>query len=118
NFFEIDNAELVVVADLDEERLASMQTHYPQIKTTRVYQDLFDMNLDAVVIATPPITHYTFARECLENDLHVMVEKPLVLNSRHGQRLIHLAREKGLVLMVGHTFEYNPAVRAMKNIID
>lgn len=118
NFFEIENAELVAIADLDEERLTNMQLSYPQIKTTRAYQDLFDMNLDAVVIATPPITHYTFARECLENDLHVMVEKPLVLNSLNGQRLIRLARQKGLVLMVGHTFEYNPAVRAVKQIID
>jgi predicted dehydrogenase len=118
NFAEIDGAELVAVADLDQTKLDNMKARFPEIITTRVYQDLFKMNLDAVVIATPPITHFTFASECIANGLHVMVEKPLVLNSHQGERLIKLAEEKQRVLMVGHTFEYNPAVHTVKQIID
>ena len=118
NFAQMEDAELVAIADLDEERLRSMKSRHPGVVTTRVYRDLFSLDLDAVVIATPPITHYTFARECLEQGLNVLVEKPLVLRSRHGEKLVRLARDKNLVLMVGHTFEYNPAVRAIKEIID
>ena len=69
------------------------------------------------MIATPPPTHYYIAKDCLQHGLHVMVEKPLTLNSIHAQELIDTATQKNLVLMVGHTFEYNAAVRAMKDLM-
>ncbi len=118
NLVEMDDGDLVAVADLDQAKLDRMKSRFPQIITTRIYQDLFKLNLDAVVIATPPITHYSFASECIENGLHVLVEKPLVLHSVQGERLIQLAEDRQRILMVGHTFEYNPAVRVVKEIID
>lgn len=118
NFVEMNDSELVAVADLDQAKLDKMQSRFPKIITTRIYQDLFKLNLDGVVIATPPITHYSFAADCIENGLHVMVEKPLVLNPVQGEKLIQLAEQKQRILMVGHTFEYNPAVRYIKEVID
>jgi predicted dehydrogenase len=118
NFAEMDDAELVAVADLDQGRLDKLKARFPKIITTRIYQELFKLKLDGVVIATPPITHYTFAAECIRNGLHVMVEKPLVLNSSQGERLIKIAEDHNRVLMVGHTFVYNPAVHVVKEIID
>lgn len=117
NFVEIPDSQVVVVADINEERLAYIGSRYPRIKLTSSYQDLFSLDLDAVAVVTPPTTHYPIAKECLENNLHVLVEKPLTLNSEHAQDLIQLAKNKGLVLMVGHTFEYNSAVRTLKEII-
>jgi predicted dehydrogenase len=76
------------------------------------------MGLDAVVIATPPATHYMIASDCLRNGLSVMVEKPLTLRSEDSQELIELAERHGLTLMVGNTFEYNAAVQMLKNMID
>jgi predicted dehydrogenase len=108
----------VAVADLNDERLQHIQTRYSQVHTTKTYRDLFALNLDAVVIATPPATHYPLARDCLEHGLHVLVEKPLTLDSSHADELIALAEARGLKLMVGHTFEYNAAVRELKHIID
>ena len=52
------------------------------------------------------------------HNLHVMVEKPMTLCIEHAEDLVMLARERGLVLMVGHTFEYNSAVEALKELID
>ncbi len=118
NFFEIPMSELVAISDLKEDRLQRARTIYPDVATTANYSDLFDMGLDAVVISTPPATHYPLAKECLEHGLHVLVEKPLTLTSEHAQELINLAASKGLTLMVGHTFEYNSAVRALKAYID
>lgn len=119
NFVEIPTTELIAIADLDQERLHHMQSRYSQIKhTTQDYREFFKMGLDAVVISTPPQTHYKIARECLENNLHVLIEKPLATNSEDVRRLIELAEERKLVLMVGHTFEYNSAVRALKEMID
>jgi predicted dehydrogenase len=118
NFAEIPESELVVVVDLREKRLAHIRLRYPAIQTTRDYKDLLSMGLDAVVIATPPATHFHIARDCLENGLHTLVEKPLTLSSRDAQALVDLADARDLRLMVGHTFEYNPAVRALKNMIE
>jgi len=108
---------LVAVAELKADRREYIACRYPGVQITDDYRDLFSMSLDAVVVATPPATHFPIARSCLENGLHVLVEKPLTLCSEHALALIELAAERGLILMVGHTFEYNAAVRALKELI-
>lgn len=118
NFVELPSANLVGVADLRADRLEHIRSRYPGVETTDDYWNLFSMSLDAVVVATPPPTHFQLARACLEHDLHVLVEKPLTLSSEDALALIELAEERGLTLMVGHTFEYNAAVRALKDLID
>jgi predicted dehydrogenase len=118
NFVEIPTSDVIIVADLKEERLSTINAKYPKIKITKDYKDLFDQDLDAVVIATPPATHYSLAKESLEHGLSVLVEKPMTLNSQYAEELINLAASKDLVLMVGHTFEYNAAVHALKDLID
>ena len=118
NFIEIPGAQVIAISDIQEEPLKRMMQRFPQIEvSTRDYRDLFTMNLDAVVIATPPATHYTIARDCMEHGLHVLVEKPITLDSDDAAKLIKVAEENNCVLMVGHTFEYNSAVRAMKQMI-
>lgn len=119
NFVELPGSELYAVADLDRGRLQHVRERHPQIRiTTSDYTELFDVGLDAVVVATPPHTHYRIVRQCLEHGLHVLVEKPLTLNSEEGCELIRIAEQHNRLLMVGHTFEYNPAVRVLKAMID
>jgi len=117
NFVEISTSNVLAVADVREERLSHIKNCYPQITITDDYRELFTMGLDAVVVATPPATHFLLAQDCLRHGLHVLVEKPLTLNSQHAEELIKLAEAQELILMVGHTFEYNPAVQALKEII-
>ena len=102
NFVELPSAKLVVVADLSRDRLAHIKSRYPSVKITEDYWDLFSLQLDAVVVATPPATHFRIARDCLRHNLNVMVEKPLTLNSQDAEKLIEMAAERSLVLMVGH----------------
>ena len=119
NFVELPTSVVVAVADLDEKRLQHVRERHPQIPiTTHDHRELFDLGLDAVVVATPPQTHFKIVRECLENGLHVLVEKPLTLTSADARGLIRIAEERDRRLMVGHTFEFNPAVRALKDMID
>lgn len=118
NFYESPKSKLVAVADLRQERLERIQTSYPKVDTFVDYHELFYKNLDAVVIATPPITHYPIAKEVLENGMHVFIEKPMTLQSGHARELIDLAERRDLVLMVGHAFEYNIAVQKLKVLID
>ncbi|MBI1794935.1 MAG: Gfo/Idh/MocA family oxidoreductase [Chloroflexi bacterium] len=118
NFYELPTSDLVAVADRKEDQLKRAQSKYPQVKLTNDYQELFKMGLDGVVISTPPKTHFQIAKDCLLHDLHVLIEKPMTLNSRDGEELIELAEARGLTLMVGHTFEYNSAVQALKKYIE
>jgi predicted dehydrogenase len=118
NFVEIPAAMVVGVADLNQERTAHIKGCYPQLVVTTDYRQLFELDLDAMVIATPPATHFALACEAIRHGMHVLVEKPLTLASTDTQELIELAEEHERILMVGHTFVYNPAVRALKRIVD
>lgn len=117
-FAELPLSRLVAVADLSTERLAYAKTRFPEVKVTDDYWDLFSMPLDMVAVATPPATHFRIARDCQHHNLPTLVEQPLALNSHEAERLIEIADQQHLALMVGHTSEYHPAVRALKGLID
>lgn len=118
NFYELFGSQLVSIVDRKEDQLERARSKYPEVVLKKDYKELFNMDLDAIVISTPPKTHFEIAKDCLLHDLHVLVEKPMVLNSRDAEELIELANSKGLTLMVGHIFEYNSAVLEMKKYID
>lgn len=107
---------LVELAPERRERAAQV---YPQVRVVDELEPvLADDEVAAVVVATPAGSHASLARRALEAGKHVLVEKPLALSTVDAVALVHLAEERGLVLMVGHTFEYVPAVRKMKELID
>ena len=119
NFFQLPKSELVAVCDLDEKRLQHQQSLYPNLITSTDYNALLTNDqIDAVVLVTPAATHYKQAKAALEAGKHVLAEKPLTLNSDEAYELTELAKKLGLVLMVGHTFEYNPAVQKIKELLE
>ena len=105
----------VTVVDSDLKRLAEAASHYPNV---RIVMDLNEIlhDLDAVVVATPPSSHFAVALSALNAGLHVLVEKPLATTVEDAEALVEAAT--GNRLMVGHTFMYNPAVRRLREIID
>ena len=117
NFYEMPEADLKIVCDLRQERLDHIISRYPNIYTSTDFQDLLDSDVEAVVIATPVSTHYHLAMKCLHAGKHVLVEKPLASNSNDALEMVLAARDSQKVLMTGHTFVYNPAVIALKEII-
>ncbi len=119
NFSQIPGAHVEYVCDLDPAKLAPLAAQYPTLKTTRDYNDaLRDSNIDAVVIATPVSTHRKLALDALRAGKHVLVEKPLAATSATAREIADGAREMQRVLMVGHTFIYNPAVTKVKALIE
>ena len=113
------DAEVRWMCDLDTDRLAKYRRRYPAARaTTRIDRVLADPDVDAVLIATPVHTHYTLAAQALAAGKHVFVEKPLAQSSELADDLVALARERGLILMCGHTFLYSPPVRAVKRLIE
>src|SRR5919201_6105559 len=117
NFNELRTAELVAVAERRPDRLDYVQEHYRQVAALSDYQDLLRQDLEAVVIATPIQTHYQLTRAALLAGKHVMVEKPLATSVQDALELQRMAAERNLVVMVGHTFLYNPAVRELRRLV-
>jgi predicted dehydrogenase len=69
------------------------------------------------VIATPVSTHYELACQALRAGKHVLVEKPLAATTVQGETLHKLASRYNRILMVGHTFEYHPAVLKVAELL-
>jgi predicted dehydrogenase len=119
NFRQSPDCHLKVLCDASEQRLAHMRRLYPELATATKFEDLLnDKELDAVVIATPVRFHYTMAKAALSVGKHVFIEKPIARTEAEASELVSLAERQGLVLMVGHTFLFSPAVRRMKEIIN
>jgi predicted dehydrogenase len=117
NFNDIPEATLCWVADRDPERLQRVQADYPYVRTTMDFNEMLASDIDAVVVATPIRTHFALARAALLAGKHVLVEKPLTSSAADAMELTRIAKERGLTLMVGHTFEYNAAIRELRDIV-
>ena len=119
NLQQVPDCRLKVICDASEQRLNHMRRLYPAVPTTHQFEKLLnDAELDAIVIATPVRFHYEMAKACLEAGKHVFIEKPMARTVAEAEELVALADQRGLALMVGHTFLFSPAVRRMKQIVD
>ena len=119
NFFEAADTRVVCASDLRSDRLAALSSRYPTVRTTQDFRELIDdPSIDAIAIATPVSTHYELALRALQADKHVLVEKPLASDTMQVQRLMDVAQERNLVLMVDHTFVYTGAVRKIRELVD
>jgi predicted dehydrogenase len=76
NIAEIPHSKLVAIADLNADRLKPVTGRYPHVVTTNDYRDFFELPLNAVVIATPPSTHFAIALDCLRHGLHIWSRSP------------------------------------------
>ena len=117
NFYELTHAELTWVSDLDQSRLDHISSLYPGVRTTRDYRELLASDVDAVCVATPVRTHYQLALEALKAGKHILVEKPLAACSDQAEHIVSEGLLRDRIVMVGHTFVYNPAVIAIRDII-
>lgn len=118
NFHQLRTARLAALCDADFPRAQALAVFYAQARAVANAADvLSDPAIDGVAIATPARTHYDLAKRALLAGKHVLVEKPLAMSSAEAAELSTLAAERRLTLMVGHTFEYNPAVWKIKELL-
>jgi predicted dehydrogenase len=117
NVSTLPDSSLAFIADADAKRLAHAQAQHRHTRFTYDALDLFESDIDAVVIATPVHTHYELARAALLANKHVFVEKPLAVKVREVEDLVALAQERNRVLMVGYTFLYHKAVQELRQTI-
>ena len=105
-------AEIVVV-EPNEALSRQLQLAFPAVRSFQSLQAALPY-VDAVVIATPPRTHSDLALLAIRAGKHVLVEKPLATSVAAARQLVDQAHQNQVVLMVGHTFQFNPAVRELR----
>jgi predicted dehydrogenase len=119
NFRSLPDCNLKAMCDISQERLKHLTALYPDVKGETSFEHLLNgTGVDAVVVATSVKLHFPMAKAALLAGKHTMIEKPMASSSEQCAELVEIARKKGLVLMVGHTFLYSPAVRMIKQIVD
>jgi predicted dehydrogenase len=110
-FVALENSDLVAVVDKDANRCKVLAAEL-HAKPVSDFKDLIG-EVDAVSIASPTRSHFDIARALLENDIHVLVEKPITTTLEEAQALVELAEGRGLVLQVGHLERFNPTILAL-----
>lgn len=115
---ECADVEMALAIDSRLERLDYIRRVYPGVATSSsLATALDDEHIDGVILATPISTHHELARAALLAGKHVLVEKPLATTVDQARELVELARLRDRVLMVGHTFEYHPAVSYLRGLV-
>jgi predicted dehydrogenase len=119
NFRALPDCSLKVMCDVNQDRLKHLRTLYPEVEGSTDFNHMINgAGLDAVVIATAVRFHYTMAKAALLAGKHTFIEKPMAASARECEELVEIAQQKGLVLMIGHTFLYSPAVRKIKELVE
>src|ERR1017187_834485 len=118
NLRSLPGCQLKAMCDLNQQRLIHLKGLYQEVQCLMDYNQMLNgVGLDAIAIATSVNSHYPMAKASLLAGKHTFIEKPMASSSEQCEELIDIAQKKGLVLMVGHTFLYSPAVRKIKEIV-
>jgi predicted dehydrogenase len=118
NVAESPELRLDALCDLDPANLDVFHRRHPHARTVCDLDALLvDPDIEAIVIATPPQTHYELAKRALLAGKHVLVEKPLATRLQDAHELAEIAASVDRVLMPGHTFIYSPAVNTVRELL-
>jgi predicted dehydrogenase len=107
-FKQIENAQVIGVYDVNALHSQAAVDQY----NVKKFNDLNSLlkEVDAVSIASTTSSHYEIAKAALENNIRVFIEKPITASIEQGEELVKLAKEKKLILQVGHIERFNPAI--------
>jgi predicted dehydrogenase len=119
NFSGLPGCTVKYVVDSSAVRRAFVESNFPLSRALEQREAVLDdPSVNGIVIATPAASHFCLAKQALEAGKHVFVEKPLATSVDEVDELGRRAAERNLVVMTGHTFVYNSAVRYVKKLID
>lgn len=120
NFFNIKECSVKICVDKNTSLLEKISAQYQnKIKVCKDYDNILkDKDIEAVVIATLPISHAQITIKALKSGKHVFVEKPMALDVSSAIEMIKTAKKYKKILMVGHLLLYHPAVNRIKKYIN
>jgi predicted dehydrogenase len=120
NFATHPAARVVAIADPQAENLARARQSLPDYAghcSTDWQVAIAQPGVEAVVVVTPAITHFELITTALELGLHVLVEKPITVTMTEARIACELADRQQLVLMVDHTYRFNPAIQRGRSAV-
>jgi predicted dehydrogenase len=119
NLDALPGCELAWCCDTDAERCERLRASFPRARfTSDLSEVLADPGVTAVAVATPVPTHAALAELVLAAGKHCFVEKPLACDVVSAERVVALAAERGLIVMVGHLLAYHPALVVLKSLCE
>jgi len=110
----LPQSDLVALVDTDIDKAKKLAKKY-KCSALADCSELLG-KVEAVTIATPTAAHYELAKVFIENNIAVMIEKPLATNVSQGREIVELAKNHGVVAAVGHSERCNPVVQAIKRL--
>ena len=114
---EIENADLVGIADVNEKRVKEIANQH-KAKAFTDYKDLLKEDLGAVSIAVPTVFHKKVALDFIRERVNCLIEKPIATNIEDAREIIKQAEKNNVKLAIGHIERFNPAVAKLKEIIE
>lgn len=114
-YMKIPGVKLVGICDTDELKAREVAKAC-RTEHFRDYRDLIG-KVDAANIVVPSPKHYEISKDFLEHGVHLLIEKPITLNVSHADELLRIAKEKRLVIEVGHIERFNSAIRSIQKIL-
>jgi len=112
------NSQVAAIADVNETLATQLATQYGIHKVfADWHQIITEPEIDAVCVATPNFLHAEMVIAALKAGKHVLVEKPMAISWQDVKEMVRIAKEKNLVLMVNHSFRYNPVYEKAREVI-
>jgi predicted dehydrogenase len=109
-----------IVALCDRELLMAKQLG-ERFDISECFSDVQEMlratSPDVVHITTPPQSHYSLARQCLEAGSHVYLEKPFTITAGEAESLIRFAESRALKVTVGHNYQFTLEMLEMRRLV-
>lgn len=116
-FRGLPDCQLVGVVDTRAEALHAVAAMHPGVGCFSTIDELLEVGVDAVVVATPASTHFEIGCRLIDAGIDLLIEKPLALSVRHGEELAERAEAKRRILMVGHLLEYHPGLMQFRDMV-
>jgi len=113
---ELPDIELVGIADKNKKTVENISKRFG-VSAFTDYKKLLP-KVDAVIIATPTVTHFDIAMDAIDSKKHILVEKPVCNTVEKGEKLISKSKKAGIVFAVGHIERHNPVVSFTKKALE
>ena len=113
----LENAEIVALCDISEERASSAAATYGGIAYTNAEKMINETELDAVYFCLPPFAHSEIEKIVAENGLHIFVEKPVTMDLEHGLSVVEATKKSGVISGVGYQGRYQNAESTLKEFL-
>jgi len=114
-YSELKEIEEVYAFDVDGEQVKSLKEY--EVNICDSMEELLE-RVDAVSVCVPTKYHLEAAKRAIEKDVHCLIEKPITLTTKEGEKLVNLLEDKGLIVGVGHIERFNPIVEEIERIIE